>query len=229
MQVFVEFWKGFRLLPSAWLLLLQFIMLILALLSGHSLSLRVLVWGLGVLVLLLIAKVIRQTPVFTIIGLSFVGGALFFSLLILLGARNPMLLVISHAFEAMTYFIAAYGLLRYMFADRYLTKDELFAAGAVFTLIAWGFAFLYSICQILEPNSFLNPNVAGAQSWLDLLFLSFSLQSATGLSDLMPLTPLARMIAMLQMFCGVMYLALVVSRLIALQYIQHRPNDHKEN
>ena len=49
MQVFVEFWKGFRLLPSAWLLLLQFIMLILALLSGHSLSLRVLVWGLGVL------------------------------------------------------------------------------------------------------------------------------------------------------------------------------------
>jgi hypothetical protein len=72
MQVFVEFWKGFRLLPSAWLLLLQFIMLILALLSGHSLSLRVLVWGLGVLVLLLIAKVIRQTPVFTILGLSFV-------------------------------------------------------------------------------------------------------------------------------------------------------------
>jgi hypothetical protein len=229
MQVFVEFWKGFRLLPSAWLLLLQFIMLILALLSGHSLSLRVLVWGLGVLVLLLIAKVIRQTPVFTILGLSFVGGALFFSLLILLGARDPMLLVISHVFEAMAYFIAAYGLLRYMFADRYLTKDELFAAGAVFTLIAWGFAFLYSICQILEPNSFLNPNVAGAQSWLDLLFLSFSLQSATGLSDLMPLTPLARMIAMLQMFCGVMYLALVVSRLIALQYIQHRPNDHKEN
>ena len=50
------------------------------------------------------------------------------------------------------------------------------------------------------------------------------------LSDLMPLIPLARMIAMLQMFCGVMYLALVVSRLIALQYIQHRPNDHpKEN
>ena len=146
-----------------------------------------------------------------------------------MGARDPMLLVISHAFEAMAYFIAAYGLLRYMFADRYLTKDELFAAGAVFTLIAWGFAFLYSICQILEPNSFLNPNVAGAQSWLDLLFLSFSLQSATGLSDLMPLTPLARMIAMLQMFCGVMYLALVVSRLIALQYIQHGPNDHKEN
>ncbi len=69
-----------------------------------------------------------------------------------------------------------------MFHDRYLTKDELFAAAAVFTLIAWGFAFLYSICQILIPQSFQNPNAIGMQSWLDLLFLSFSLQSATGLS-----------------------------------------------
>lgn len=229
MQVLVDFWKSFRLLPSAWLLLLQLIMLVLAMLSGHSLSLRVLVWGAGILVLLVIAKVIRQTPVFTILGLSFVAGALLCSLLILIGAHHPMLFIMNHIFEALAYFIAAYGLLRYMFADRYLTKDELFAAGAVFTLLAWGFAFLYSICQILEPQSFLNPNVSGAQSWLDLLFLSFSLQSATGLSDLMPVSPLARLIAMLQMFCGVMYLALIVSRLIALQYIQHYPKDHKEN
>ncbi len=45
-----------------------------------------------------------------------------------------------------------------MFADRYLTRDELFAAAAVFTLLAWGFAFLYNICQLLIPNSFQNPN-----------------------------------------------------------------------
>jgi heme A synthase len=109
-----------------------------------------------------------------------------------------------------------------MFADRYLTKDELFAAGAVFTLIAWAFAFLYSICQLLLPNSFQNPNnPQELQRWLDLLFLSFSLQSATGLSDLLPIRPAARVLAMLQMFCGVMYLAVIVSRLIALQYIPH--------
>ena len=63
-------------------------------------------------------------------------------------------MLISHAFEAMAYLLRPYGLLRYMFADRYLTKDELFAAGAVFTLIAWGFCLLHSICQDLEPNSF---------------------------------------------------------------------------
>lgn len=228
MQAIIELWKGFRLLPSAWLLLLQMIILVLSVLSHDSISYRAVTWILGALVLLVIAKVIRQTPMFTILGLTFVGGALVFSLLILLGVHNPMVQGIAHAFEAAAYFSAAYGLVRYMFADRYLTKDELFAAGAVFTLIAWGFAFLYNICQLWVMDSFFKPDVVGLQSWFDLLFLSFSLQSATGLSDILPISAPARMIAMLQMFCGVMYFALIVSRMIALQYIAHLPKHNDE-
>lgn len=222
MQVLIEFWKGLCLLPSAWLLLVQFCMLWLSLIAHQSLSYRAVMWCLGVLALLIIAKVIRQAPVYTFLGLSLVGGAFIFSLMILFGYASVGMQVIAHSFESLAYFIAAFGLVRYMFADRYLTKDEMFAAGAVFTLIAWGFAFLYNICQLLIPNSFQSPR-AGLQSWLDLLFLSFSLQSATGLSDIMPISPAARILAMLQMFCGVMYLALIVSRLIALQYIRHAP------
>ncbi|NHB56834.1 two pore domain potassium channel family protein [Acinetobacter sp. 194] len=223
MQGMIDFWKGFRALPSAWLLLLQLLVLILSVISGDSLTYRTFTWILGALILLIIAKVIRQTPTYTILGLSFVGGALIFSLLILIGVRDPMVQVIAHAFESAAYFMAAYGLVRYMFADRYLTKDELFAAAAVFTLMAWGFAFLFNACQLLELNSFYKANHEGLQSWLDLLFLSFSLQSATGLSEVLPMTPFAKTLAMLQMFSGVMYIALIVSRLIALQYIAHLP------
>lgn len=229
MQGLIDFWRGFRALPSAWLVLLQAIILVLSALSSNDVTYRTVSWILGALVLLIIAKVIRKTPMFTILGLSFVGGALIFSFLILLGIHDPKIQIIAHAFEAAAYFSAAYGLLRYMFADRYLTKDELFAAGAVFTLIAWGFAFLYSICQLLVPESFIKPGVEGMKSWLDLLFLSFSLQSATGLSDILPISPLARMFAIVQMFSGVMYLALIVSRLIALQYIAYLPNQHKDD
>ncbi|WP_407305051.1 ion channel [Acinetobacter sp.] len=229
MQALRDVWKNFRLLPSAWLILLQFIILILSVAGNYSATYRTLTWLLGVLVLLVIAKVIRQTPMFTILGLSFVGGAVIFSSMILWGLDHPMIQVIAHCFEAAAYFSAAYGLLRYMFEDRYLTRDELFAAAAVFTLLAWGFAFLYNICQLLVPGSFHNPNMSGLQSWLNLLFLSFSLQSATGLSDLMPMSVPARVLAMLQMFFGVMYLALIVSRLIALQYIAHLPNRNKNN
>ncbi|WP_298142301.1 ion channel [uncultured Acinetobacter sp.] len=222
MQAFVNFWCTFKQLPSAWLLLLQSLMLVLAMFSSYSQSYRVVTWVLGVLALLVIAKVIRQTPVFTFLGLSFVSLAVLFSSLILVGIDQRWVQILAHVFEAFAYFSAAYGLLRYMFEDRYLTLDELFAAGAVFTLLAWGFAFLYSTCQLLIPHSFSLNSMAQQQQWLDLLFLSFSLQSATGLSDLMPLSPLARVLAIVQMFCGVMYLAVIVSRLIALQYIGER-------
>ena len=226
MRPVIEFWKGFKLLPSAWLLLVQLFILILSIYINDSRSYQILTWLLGVFALLIIAKVIRQTPTFTVLGLTFVTGAFFLSFLMLIGFHSLTLQVIMHSFEAAAYFCAAYGLIRYMFADRYLTKDELFAAGAVFTLISWGFAFIYSICQLLVPQSFQNPNnVSDYQTWLDLLFLSFSLQSATGLSDLMPIAPAARVVAMLQMFCGVMYFALIVSRMIALQYIEIRPKD----
>lgn len=224
MRSIIDFWTGFKLLPSAWLLLVQLLILILSVYTSGSRSYQILTWSLGVFALLMIAKVIRQTPTFTILGLTFVIGAFLLSLLMLMGFSSVTLQVFTHLFEASAYFCAAYGLIRYMFEDRYLTKDELFAAGAVFTLIAWGFAFLYSVCQLLVPQSFQNPNhIADYQSWLDLLFISFSLQSATGLSDLIPISPAARVLAMLQMFCGVMYFALIVSRMIALQYIDIKP------
>ena len=137
MRSIIDFWTGFKLLPSAWLLLVQLLILILSVYTSGSRSYQILTWSLGVFALLMIAKVIRQTPTFTILGLTFVIGAFLLSLLMLMGFSSVTLQVFTHLFEAAAYFCAAYGLIRYMFEDRYLTKDELFAAGAVFTLIAW--------------------------------------------------------------------------------------------
>jgi hypothetical protein len=51
---------------------------------------------------------------------------------------------------------------------------------------------------------------------MDLLFLSFTTLSGVGLGDIVPLTPMAKALVMLGEFAGVMFLALVVSRLISL-------------
>jgi hypothetical protein len=69
----------------------------------------------------------------------------------------------SAALEAIFYFYAAGALIAYMMADRRATTDELFAAGATFTLIAWGFAHLYVLMQALQPGCFaaaVNPQSA---------------------------------------------------------------------
>ena len=215
----------FRLLPSAWLLMVQLLILLMTFLSSTNASVyRFSVWGLGVVTLLIVAKVIKETVIFKVFGHLFIMGALFFSFLMIIGFYQPYIQICSHICEIGAYVCAIYGLLRYMFADRYLTKDELFAAGAVFTLLAWTFAYAYNICQLIFPNSFINTvHAQSVQSWLDILFFSFSLQSATGLSNLTPVLPAVKALSILQMFVGVMYLTIIVSRLVALHYINHLP------
>ncbi len=218
-------WKRFGALPSAWLLFLQLFILILSPLTNSNMSSHAISWCLSALVLILIAKIIQLSPIYTAVGTSLVVVALTLSGIVLMGWGSPSILAAANIVEAAAYIYAAFGLLMYMFADKYLTRDELFAAAAVFTLFAWAFAFLYSACQTIYPASFgVTSATQLSRSWLDLLFLSFSVQSGTGLSDIVPVAPEARVLVALQMFCGVMYLALVVSRLVALQYIQHKPS-----
>ena len=215
-------WHHLSRLPSAWLLLVQLIILILAPLTNDSPTSQAISWSLSSLALLLVATIIRNSPIFTGVGLFLVVASLGLSSGVLLGFHSLSLQVATNLVEAAAYFYGAAGLVMYMFEDEYLTRDELFAAAAVFTLLAWGFAFLYSVCQIWYPGSF-NAVANGPRTWLELIFLSFSIQSGTGLSDIVPLTPTARVLTALQMFSGVMYIALVVSRLVALQYITHLP------
>lgn len=58
------------------------------------------------------------------------------------------------------------------------------------------------------------------RTWMELLFFSFTTLSAVGLGDVLPITPPARSLAMLEMFFGVMYMALVVSRLVGLAMLR---------
>ena len=130
---------------------------------------------------------------------------------------DPQRMVILSALEAGFYFYAAGSLIAYMLEDEFASHDELFAAGATFTLLAWAFAYVYVLCQAVVPGSFAAAAASdNPRTWMELLFLSFTTLSGVGLGDIVPLTPMARALVMVEEFSGVMYLALVVSRLIAL-------------
>ena len=115
---------------------------------------------------------------------------------------------------------AAGSLIAYMLQDHKVTRDELFAAGATFTLLAWAFAFAFAVCQQWYPGSFVATSESELRTWMELLYLSFSLLSGVGLSDVVPVHPQARALVMLEQFAGVMYVALVVSRLVGLTILK---------
>ena len=58
---------------------------------------------------------------------------------------------------------------------------------------------------------------------MELLFLSFTTLSGVGLGDIIPVLPMARALVMIEELSGVMYIALVVSRLIGLTVSARRP------
>ncbi len=123
----------------------------------------------------------------------------------------------SSVFHAAFYFYTAYALLRYMFDDHIVTTDELYATGATFTVVAWGFAYVYLAVDVVWPDSF---SVVGdpleAKAWFEMLFLSVTTMTSTGLSDIVPVRPHARSFVMIEQIAGMLYLALAVARMIAL-------------
>ena len=138
-------------------------------------------------------------------------------------APHPGIAVAIAALEAAFYFYAAGSLTAYMLQDWVATTDELFAAGATFTLLAWAFAYVYVVCQAIAPASFSATLDAGvSRTWMELLYLSVMVLSSVGLSDILPATPMARGLVMLESITGVMYIALVVSRLIGLIVVTRR-------
>ena len=141
--------------------------------------------------------------------------------------HSPGLQLAAAVFHAAFYFWAAGNLMGYMLADTQVTTDELFAVGATFTLVAWGFAYVFNVVQILQPGSF-TALVHGSdpRTWMELLFLSFTNLSSTGLSDVVPITPHARSVVMIEQLAGLAYVALFVSRLVGLT-ISRQMNEPK--
>jgi hypothetical protein len=170
----------------------------------------------GIVVLGLAVLAVRASPAFT--WFSVMLGIPAAALLIVVGLTNDAsLLPYASALEAFLYFYATYALIRYMLADHQITRDELYAVGATFTLVAWGFTHLFVVWQAIEPGSFtaaVNPQAD--RTWMELLFLSFTTLSSTGLSDVVPVDAFARALVMLEQVVGVAYIAVVVSRLVAL-------------
>ena len=208
--------------PSAVLLAAQLAALLLYPFTEGSDVGRAVFSVLGIAILVLVLLAVRSTPALTWLA-------------VLLGIPATVLLLIqavtvsddlqpySAALEAVLYFYAAGALIMYMLADHQITRDELFAVGATFTLVAWAFAYLYLVVQAIEPESFtaaVHPNAD--RSWMEVLFLSFTTLTSTGLSDVVPVKAFARSLVMIEQLAGLAYVAVLVSRLVALTVVQRR-------
>ncbi|WP_265444586.1 ion channel [Flexivirga meconopsidis] len=168
------------------------------------------------LVLALAVGAVRHTPALTWISVGIGAPAAVLTVLTAIWPDPEGLELASDATHAVFYFYTAYALIRYMFSDDHVSRDEMLATGACFTVVAWGFAYVYGAVQIVwGAGQFSSPG-GGQLSWMELLFLSFTTMTGTGLSDISPAGSYARSVIMLEQLAGVNYLALVVARLLGM-------------
>jgi hypothetical protein len=216
--------RTIRRTPSAVLLTVQLAGILVYPFLGDRTAGRVLLqlFGLGVLVLAVMA--VRSTPALTWISVLLGVPVVVLTALELTWPGSSAIALWSAVLHAAFYGYTAYALIRYMFHDEHISRDELFATAATFTVVAWGWAYAYAAVQIVWPDSFTAAQrAADPRTWVELLFLSVTTLSSTGLSDVVPVRPHARSVVMLEQIAGMLYLALVVARVTALTVMGRRP------
>jgi hypothetical protein len=158
---------------------------------------------------------VRSTPALTFIAVALGVPALLMTILEAAMPGETGVVLVGALLHAPFYFYVFYGTIRYVFHDDKVTTDELWAIGAAFTVLAWGFAFVFVAVEIIWPGSF-RPLSDGTGRFFDLLFMSFTNLTSVGLSDILPTGGHARSVIILEQVGGVLYVAMVISRLVAM-------------
>lgn len=174
-------------------------------------------------VLFLAVRTVRATPALLWIAVLLGVPIVALTVLEILDPLNSAVILWSSVLHAVFYFYTSFALLRYMFVDRFVTTDELWATGATFTVVAWAFAYTFMAVQVLWPGSFTATIAPEApRTWFEMLYLSFTNLTSVGLSDINPILPHARSWVMIEQVAGLLYVALVISRIVGLTIARQR-------
>jgi hypothetical protein len=203
--------------PSAALLVCQLLAVLVYPFLTSTWAGRAVLGVVGMVVVGLALWAVRRTPALNVVAFGLGLPAIAFTVLDAAFPHSDAIGLTSALLHAPFYFFVSYGMIRYLFHDDHVTTDELFATGAAFTVVAWGFAYVYAAVEIIWPGSFATPGGSSdPRGWFELLYLSFTTLTSVGLSDVAPILAHARSVVMLEQFAGVMYVALVVARLVGL-------------
>ncbi len=207
--------------PSAMLLAAQLLQVLLWPFLDDSVVGRAGLGGIGMLAVGAAVLAVRRTPLVSRVILFIGAPAMVMTLIEPVFPDEDAIVLLSGLLHAPFYFYVSYAMLRYVLHDDKVTTDEYYATGAAFTVVAWGFAYLFSIVQVIWPGSFANAD-GFDHTWFELLYLSFSILTSVGLSDIVAVGAHARSVVMVEMMTGVFYIAMVVARMVGLTVLRRR-------
>ena len=116
-------------------------------------------------------------------------------------------------------------LLHFILRAPAVDSEVLCAAVATYLMFALACAFLYILVGEADPQAFAWTVVPAPHHRLDdfpALYFSLTTQATLGYGDIVPVSPTARLLAMIQAVGGMFYMTLLVSRLVSVYSSEHK-------
>ena len=108
--------------------------------------------------------------------------------------------------------------LAYILKKGPITADKLHGALAGYIMLAFLWAFFYTLIESFIPGSFVRggARMDEQSSFLHLLYFSFTTLTTTGFGDITPVSEQARSFAIIEEFIGVFFVGVLIARLAGL-------------
>jgi hypothetical protein len=113
-----------------------------------------------------------------------------------------------------------------VFRDGEVTTHRVQGAVAVYLLLAMTWSFAYALVAALDPNAFQESGVPNTSEVDNHRYMYFSFVTLTtlGLGDILPMSPMARLLVILESIIGQLFPVILIARLVSLElyYRQRR-------
>jgi voltage-gated potassium channel len=109
-----------------------------------------------------------------------------------------------------------FNILKYMLKQKEITQETIFAALVVYILMAFMWARVYSLLEVLEPGSFSMPEGHLISNRVIFLYYSFVTITTLGYGDISPLTDKAGGLAIIEAISGQIYMVVLVAWLVGM-------------
>lgn len=97
-------------------------------------------------------------------------------------------------------------------------SETIFGALCIYLLVGFSFAGAYGLVAALQPRAFyLNPltNLHTIPDRFDCVYYSFGTITSLGAAGMVPVSPQARSLSVIEAILGILYLAVLISRLVS--------------
>lgn len=126
--------------------------------------------------------------------------------------QDTILMHVSSGLAIFFYFYTVYLLITYIMRAEHINADTLYGVVSIYLLIGVLWFNIYSLIHSISPISFENLHQAS-----DLFYYSFVTLTTLGYGDITPVTSFSKTFAILEAVMGILYTAIVISRIVGIQ------------